>query len=171
MPTYCKFKAILSILVGKYQSTTLSAYLGFKRKEGYKTLVHGWSRFVGPPNFLDVCGRAVQKALSVDREFLQPLLEVKGVLLFPEDPQIGFYSNQIYGRFCVSESYLAYEEEGFVALLVFIAFLKKEQIFFAGWETAIPTKSKNEIMQDVANWLSKYSFNPQLVQTFQGTSK
>jgi len=100
----------------------------------------GKSRFYGPPDFIETCRKAVSMSMEVDRALFESLMR-RGIVLFPEDPQIGFFANDKYGYFSVSKEYLTYGDEGIVAVMAFIAFLQKHQVRIGKWETAIPTLS------------------------------
>jgi hypothetical protein len=157
-------KAFLYAPYAPAQALYLRLYIRHKRGEGYRQLIVGRSRFYGPTEFIAACREAVELGIEKDRGLLEPLITQRGIVMFPEDPLIGYLANDKYRHLSVSKEYFAYGAEGIVALMVYIAFRHKYQVRIGRWETGIPTSSRKELLENIGQWLKAHDFHDNLVE-------
>lgn len=161
------FKAVCFYFASIGQCFALRLYLGFKMKRDYLCLRDGNNIFFGSISFTKICKNGVSEAINVDYELFSEILVRRGVLLFPEDSDLGYFANTRYLQYSVPASYAVHGSRGIVAFLAFCAMMHRDQGCIGRWRTCIPTRSKSDILRELSAWLSKHGYDKDFVSVFR----
>ncbi len=118
----------------------------------------------GPQPFLDLCKTAVERLQAMDSSLLRCLTEVGRLWCIP-GPWPGV--SRHIRIFSVSEEWMAWECQGVVARLVYIAY------YLAAYPPPVRTETpaaavltRRTVLAQTRAWVEAHGFSPQLVECF-----
>jgi len=126
-------------------------------KYGYYRV--GSCRFWGPPEFLALCSRAIDQLATLDPGVHGSVLTENLELWYEPAWHVIFY-----GHFGVSDSFVAWKEQGVIACVIFLHLEAQLAHGRALWRAfaADPFAARQRVADATTAWLAKHGFPAEL---------
>jgi len=123
----------------------------------------GKCQFWGPPDFVALCRGALDQLSLLDPVLYQSLPDEDLTLWYePKGPAV------FYGHFGITDAFVAWQEKGVLACVVFVHFEAKLAGGKPLWRAflADPSSARQKIDAAVRNWMAEHSFPAELANCF-----